>query len=63
MSVPHDVQRPTSSDVGRLGQALRRLGIAGPVEYAFQVLHGLSPSTPADFRGNRPRDADAAPGR
>ncbi|HEX6760510.1 MAG TPA: alpha/beta fold hydrolase [Propionibacteriaceae bacterium] len=42
MSVPDDVQRPTSSDVGRLGQVLRRLGIAGPVEYAFQVLHGLA---------------------
>lgn len=40
--VPRAGGRPgRKSDVGRIGQALRRSGIAGPLEYAFQVLHGL----------------------
>lgn len=30
-----------ASDVGRFGQLLRRVGVAGPIEYAFQLLHGL----------------------
>ncbi len=30
-----------ASDTGRLGQLLRRIGLAGPIEYAFQLPHGL----------------------
>lgn len=30
-----------ASDVGRFGQLLRRAGLAGPIEYVFQLLHGL----------------------
>lgn len=32
---------PPTSDVGYFGQLLRRVGLAGPVEYGFQLLHGL----------------------
>ncbi len=38
---PSDQARGRASDVGRLGQLLRRLGLAGPIEYAFQLFHGL----------------------
>jgi hypothetical protein len=31
----------SASDTGRFGQFLRRVGLAGPIEYLFQVLHGL----------------------
>ncbi|HEU0027830.1 MAG TPA: hypothetical protein VFQ25_12000 [Ktedonobacterales bacterium] len=32
---------PRASDVGRFGQLLRQAGLAGPIEYLFQIFHGL----------------------
>ena len=43
MSVPHDVQRPTSSDVGRLGhRPCAASESPDPWSTHFQVLHGLA---------------------
>lgn len=41
MASPNRRANADASDVGTFGQFLRRAGLAGPIEYLFQVIHGL----------------------
>lgn len=60
---PVSLEGTAPSDAGPVGRMLRRIGLAGPVEYAFQVLHGLlhphlltSGATPAEEEMPLPGD-------
>lgn len=41
MAIPDRSVNSGESDVGAFGKLLRRVGLAGPIEYLFQFIHGL----------------------